>query len=348
MQNSHLRHRANDCAYAHTLQAVAARGGVHEMGQYTRQGVDFSDEVVARLQGRGLLEARTAPDGGKEIAVKIAAVRWDCFVACRDPAIAATATPSVHDVCRLAKLDLIAMLHRQGFTGTTDRAALSKAWVAGSSCYKLQNVTGGPKPYFACLVRRDAIVAKGATSILHSAPTVQYYWLLLHLKDLRPLQALVDSGELTAARCEEMTSSAPAFPLATETLAIEDGVPVEPPAPLPVPVIMDAHAAEAAMLAPAVLPSIPHKSGAVPVVHFDNCSHQSGVMRGWIKCVWHPGCQKWRQVNVSGTKARTVAYLHAWLLAGHGISQIEHASLVVSDDVMLEHLARYPDGDSGA
>ena len=347
LQLMHTTHQAQDHAACAALQRLALGGAIHELGTY-QQGIELRSDTVDMLKGRGWLSTRDDGSGGREVAVNAAAVRWDLFLVCASPSLEVTNALAGCEVWRHSKWDLIGMLHREGFEGTWDRSVRSSAWTPGTYYYRSQSVLGGCKAYFACLVCRQAILAKGATSILHNSPTTKYYWLLLHLKDVRRVQALADAGTLTVNACDNL---------------LKDGQcpPEVPDAPLPIrdadheaphddaeadrmPVLLDGHAAEIDRLAPKVLPAIPNQPG-LRVVHFDNCSHASGVMRGFVKCVWHEKCQRYMQVNVAGTKERLVASLHAWLLAGEGIaSKEEHARHCVHEDVVQKHLRLlYPD-----
>jgi hypothetical protein len=110
--------------------------------------------------------------------------------------------------------------------------------------------------------------------------------------------------------------------------AVEDSVGDEPDdGDGPSEVQVEAHAVLQASLRPFPLPplGIGFDMASV-VVNFDNCSHSSGIMRGYVKCPWgHKDCFKYQQVNVAGNRERLIAFLSAWAIMGEGLDREAHS-----------------------
>ena len=149
----HSRHHSLHNAGRVALEALATQRAISEVGVWSLQGPDILDSTIDNLEQRGYLMSRDSPEG-KQIAVSVRAVHWDCFLRCSKPFPEIVTTPSATNICKLPKLDMIAILHRQGFTAVSDKKALSDKWKAGDWVYKQQNVLSrGFKAYFACLIR---------------------------------------------------------------------------------------------------------------------------------------------------------------------------------------------------
>ena len=124
---------------------------------------------------------------------------------------------------------------------------------------------------------------------------------------------VADIEELTTSSCEDHLKL-----VVTSSLVDSDASHSGPSGQLGVsggglenamPECMDMRVVEKELLAPFARPDVRDKG--IPIVHFDNFSHHSGQMRGWVKCLWHPRCQIWMQFNVVGSKEALVSYLHA-------------------------------------
>ena len=94
----------------------------------------------------GLMEARDN-DGVKEVAVRSSLLCHRAVVELTRPALESAIAPVATDALTLSTLDLLAILHREGFEGTRERPP---DWTAADTqkLYRLQSVTGGPRMYF--------------------------------------------------------------------------------------------------------------------------------------------------------------------------------------------------------
>lgn len=294
--------------------------------------------AVDSLVAAGVLESRPV-DGGLEIAIPMKHLTYKPLVLLSDPYL----EMSVTDRSAISKLDLITLLHREGFEGVREPPV---AWTpAARMVYRLQSVLSGSKSYLLCLVRREEILSKGVCSILHNRDA-KYYRLLLGLADLREVQQLLDRAALTPAKCKSLLE--------------DSGVPVEEPEePLQMldapnqeagvlhesaPVQIALHAAEQARMRPHVFPPIPIAGTTVPIVYFDGCSHKNGILRGFTKCIWgHEGCHKYQQSNVAGSRERLISFLYAWNLWGEGKTREDHAGNSPPDDIVqAQHDLLFP------
>ena len=54
------------------------------------------------------------------------------------------------------------------------------------------------------------------------------------------------------------------------------------------------------------------------VVHFDGCTHSSGIQRGYVSCpnLRHPNCFKYRQIDQFADWQECAAWLALWLRDG--------------------------------
>ena len=330
------------------LETLAVQKAVHEAGVYVKLA-GASDGVVGALENLGFLKVRDSVDG-REVALTASSVEWHPFVRCSKPLLDATLPPMAKNICAFSKLDLLAILHREGFSPEGEKAVLGKSWKPGDLHYKLSAVLNGPKGYFACLVQRESLCVKGASYILHTAPA-KYYAVLLTLENLESFYAVVDNENLTSKICDDHLKLADPGSIVDADASHSDpseqlGVSGED-SENAMPVLMDERVAEKELLAPFVCPEVGGKG--IPIVHFDNCSHHSGQLRGWVKCLWHPRCQKWRQLNVAGSKEALVSYLHAWCLQGAVLSKESHGdpTYVVAENLIADS-ARilYPDASA--
>ena len=294
----------------------------------------YSTDILSCLVEYGIACAQTNEFGAREAALQIPALQWKSLVRLRQPQLEVVIVDSPRQyAATLPKLDLIAILHREGFDAVSDRE-IPRAWTREAAMvYRRQAVPVHSKMYFACLVVRESILEKGARQILHNMPA-SYYKALLCLRKLDLVQALEDEGRLTVAKCNELLKDKSVEKLSIDLddeapapaaiLAIEDAPSFEQQLPL----MIGARDAERALLQPFTLPPIAGAPRQEAVVNFDNCSHASGIMRGYSRCVWHDRCSKWQQLNVSGSRERLIAYLYAWQIAGgeNGMSQEMHVS----------------------
>jgi hypothetical protein len=285
---------------------------------------------MVSLVENGCVSARQGEFGADEYALRINAFVWRPLLHARNPVLEFSTLPGDVPMVQHSRLDLLAILHRQGFQ---PNASPARAWTPeGPLEYRLPNILRVTKLYVVCLVLRESIMERNATEILHEC-NAQYYRALLSLKSAKDAQALLDAVDRSAESFKRLLGKegalqddAPFQALALESrddAHSDDDSDDENRLPLH----LEAYAAQKALLAPHELPVIRAASPLPVVVHFDNCSHQSGVLRGYVKCAWgHRGCFKYQQLNVAGTRSRLIAYLHAWNLIGEGMSREEHAN----------------------
>ena len=83
--------------------------------------------------------------------------------------------------------------------------------------------------------------------------------------------------------------------------------------------------------------------GRTQVVHFDNFTHASGQLRGFIACEKHSGCRLYTFVRHHGSRRRTAAFLLAWQMrASHHRSAAAHIADKPSEeqtDAMMLRIA---------
>ena len=143
---------------------------------------------------------------------------------------------------------------------------------------------------------RHTLLDKGLECIWHDG-NAAYYKALVMLDDLSDVQRLMRNKETSVAAFNKLLqdrgmadSSSSNRPLALEDL---DGGTAEFVADTDalLPVQIEAHSAMQASLQPMELPPLGAAAHGQVVVHFDNCSHASGVLRGYVKCPWgHEAC----------------------------------------------------------
>jgi hypothetical protein len=254
------------------------------------------------------------------LASPFTAVTFAPMVSLSQPMLEMGITEGDMPLTNRSKLDLIAILHRQGFDSDKNPPQL---WTAdmGPNVYRYSAIASGSKLYFVSLVLRDKIVAKNATSILHNA-SASYYKCLLSLPDLTEMQALVDISSVDESACTTLLDAGGIVHVETsEMLAIEDapGDHSAHNSDAFSPVLLANAAAELALVQPVTLGIILSGPPLAPVVFFDRHSHSSGILRGYTRCIWgHDKCFKYQQVNVAGSRERLVAFLSAWQIFGEG------------------------------
>jgi hypothetical protein len=283
-------------------------------------------DALQVLHDVNAVEIRTTEFGDVEVAARISSFYWMPMICVHQPSLESTIVPDASQVAQLAKLDLLCILHRQGFESAIRK--LDDWRPDGESVYRQQSVLNGSKYYFGVLVCRAAVIAKGLTSIWHDG-SAAYYRSLLLLPDLRAVKVLMDDKERGVEVYERLLKARGLGESGriADLQAIEDPVGDGPDGGvLPSEVQVEAHAALQASLLPFVLPpfGIGFDSASI-VVNFDNCSHSSGIMRGYVKCPWgHQNCFKYQQLNVAGSRERLIAFLCAWVIMGEGLDREDH------------------------
>ena len=284
-------------------------------------------QVVDALVSSGFLHTRLGPAGEAELAVPRRMFYFAPVVSLSEPALEASISPVSSSAMQLSTLDLLSVLHREGFEGTDDRLA---SWLPADrqKLYRLQSVKNGSRLYFVSLVRRAALASKGLLAISHYGPA-SYYRALLCVKEPQKVQVALDDQRQPAAVFDEMMSDAGALddaPAAAEEddvlmpdltgIDVQEGlsrlsrfvVSQEQLRPFPLPDRGD------------ILPS------GVVVNFSPPWSHGSGQLRGFIKCPWgHTDCWKYQQQNVAGSRERLVSFLSAWAVMGAGFDRSEHS-----------------------
>jgi hypothetical protein len=304
-------------------------------------------DALKVLQDVGAVEVRSTEFGDVEVAARISSFYWMPLMCCQQPSLESTIVPDASQVAQLAKLDLLCILHRQGFEATSRK--LDHWHPDGESVYRQQSVLNGSKYYFGVLVCRAAVIAKGLTSIWHDG-SAAYYRSLLLLPDLRAVRVLMDDKERGVEVYERLLKARGLGESGriANLQAIENPVGDEPDGgDEPPEVQVEAHALLQASLRPFPLPPIGLGFDmASVVVNFDNCSHSSGIMRGYVKCPWgHRDCFKYQQVNVAGSRERLIAFLCAWVIMGEGLDREDHCGQNPSPaNVDLQTTMLFPPG----
>ena len=113
----------------------------------------------------GFVHERMGDFAEAEYAASITAFTWRPLLQMSSPVLEFASVPTNIPVVQYSRLDLLAVLHRQGFEPVT---APGHSWKKGELLvYRRTNMLRVTKLYFVCLACRDAILARGATEILH-------------------------------------------------------------------------------------------------------------------------------------------------------------------------------------
>ena len=241
----------------------------------------FSIESLQVLQAAGVMGLRTDDFGEEEVAARMSAFQWRLFLRCSALTPKVSVMECGRDSRKASKIDLLVALHRQGFAGG---ATLSSWTPASGDKYSEAMAARGSKLYLICLLRRDDILSRGASEILHRGPA-KYYLSLLACPSLDMVQAIVSSGERSAVAFDGALKTAGVSETdwgdesddGEDMLALEEsGSP---------PIETQGFEAASSMAAPHTLPAMPGSTTMVPVVHFDNYSHASGHLRAYSRCV---------------------------------------------------------------
>ena len=187
--------------------------------------------------------------------------------------------------------------------------------------------------YWLALRNREDIWRRGFPCIRHDMPEA-YYKCLLQLPEApselvnRPdlgslrsqdFQRLLRGGSLTAGALLGAQESQEGEPVAALDDEMGDVEPVEP----------DSLPPGVAGLGAAV-PSFPLAPPSVRIgrysVWFDRASHRSAIQRGYVQCLRHEDCFKYRQVTQDDRWQRTASWLTVWLSLGQDLAtKEEHA-----------------------
>ena len=268
----------------------------------------------------------------------------------------------VPNALHLSRLDCVRMLCRQGFEMSHDcgRALFPDTELK----FPQESVLRSSKLYWACLLLRSEIFERGAPCIYHTAPTT-YYKALLSLRNLevlhpieedvstggalsvQPLQALMDID----GNCDPLLEPGPTGEDDGEDLPPDpndcgdcdddgDGDGSMPALGQLILPISDSHAALRSSLASH------YDRLSSTYVHFDNCSHSSGLMRGFVRCQnsSHKNCWKYTQISTRGSRKQTVAVLTAWAVWGLSVTdKADHTGEEPPQHMIDEVLARLSD-----
>jgi hypothetical protein len=236
-------------------------------------------------------------------------------------------TIDASDPLRCAKVSLLFVLHQSGWRSS---ALLYGGHARGDLLYYKEGLQQ-PLSYFASLVLRDSIFAKGAPCIYHGQLDA-YYRCLLNLSRAALANLLPIMRDQNAAFFKTH-------------LVLEDGNADEPREPgdggledepgivavLDVPLQLCA-----ALVAPVIETSMWKRcvcdlgEGTLQLkVYFDGCSHQSGKQRGWIDCSTH-SCIKY--VPVFADMATFCTALYIWERHGESADCLDR----------FDHLAYWP------
>ena len=265
----------------------------------------------------------------------------------------------VTNVLHYSRLDCLRILAKQGFVMTLGcgRALFPEAALE----FPQQAVLRSSKLYWACLILRSEIFARGAPCVYHVAPST-YYKALLTLENLQSLHAIEAEvskvGKLNIQPLQDlMSSDHNCKPLVDA--CDDDGVDGLPPDPQDCDGDdgddcdgnADPTGASSALVALPVntikqqmaVPESCYDSISSTYVHFDNCSHSSGLLRGYIKCsnTGHGHCWKYTQVATRGSRKHTIAVLTAWSVWGKSLlDKTDHIRRDPPEHMVAEVLAR--------
>jgi hypothetical protein len=298
------------------------------------QAARFDAGVVGRLRGAGAIVASTDEFGDLMLSVNPGALTWSVMQLLGCPVqhvrLPLPSTPLV-----TSKLALLLVLHQQGWKAD---AVERSHWSLGEPLF-YRGSLAQPASYFAVLVHRADVLAKGVDRILHGQPD-GYYRCLLSL-NTHGLQRLLSSmtGRANAWFTDQLRilPRLDNEPIDDVDIDEEKQVVVGIPAPL---------ALTEDWGLDGVLPSIVPFEGwtrklvsagvGMPAskVYFDNATHQSHRQRGWIDCRHH-GCIKYE--FCSGSQAEFCTYMHLWEAGGGACgSRHEHLQWKPSEASVVE------------
>lgn len=288
-------------------------------------------DQLALLESSNMVVINRKTDDGSicSIGLSFNAVRYKQVISLNRPALEIARLQNYSNASCHSRLDIIRMLSKQGFTCASHPAP--KAWYPDGPLCFTASIVGASKLYWLCLLLRDEIVARGAPCILHKAPAA-YYKALLSLGDLSPFSSLQDMeggdeakiGPALAPVLQLMDDKALLKPL----LDLHEGDSIDDDAydlnddnadvagsdsiqDMTLFPIMDkglGHRME--------LESFHDPSISPCFVHFDHCSHSSGLLRAYIKCPRHRRCFKYTQVVTQGGRSQAIAFCLGWALWG--------------------------------
>jgi hypothetical protein len=244
------------------------------------------------------------------------------------------------EAVQMSRLDLLQALH---FQGGAPRLRC-EPWEAGAALEyeRAALVDSVSKWYLVALLAREDILAKGCARIHHRFPG-SYYQALVKLADFTAVAALAardppgTAREFAALLPKTKGGGAPASADAEgesdEEQGDGEGAVAAQSAEAPVPIqFAEGLSAPKGFRDPIPLPGTEHRGPAL--VHWDNFSHASGQLRGYVMCSLpgHDRCLKYVQLNVAGTRLRVAAFLAAWLDMGPGYSREAHSGRDVLPD----------------
>jgi hypothetical protein len=316
----------------------------------------FHADVAESMEQAGLMSSQRSPTGAiVAMSLSAKALQWQPVLSVGSPQLEFAMPRKVTCILQHTKLDLLLILHRQGFEHS--EGALDFWSPATRDVYKLQTAVSGTKLYLVCLILREEIIARGAGRILHNG-SARYYKLLLDLENLEPLKDCTEQGSENHSTILELSNKHELHkPLVDMAIANNidhqgDDEGGEEDANFAasdisgsrsfLPVQLQTHASDLA-------------SYRCPVtnayVHFDNCSHSSGLLRAYILCSTHSACTKHTQVCTQGSRLKAIAFCIAWNQWGRTLSKSEHSGRdkTPPPELVQEILERLEgDGDGAA
>lgn len=283
------------------------------LGNATAEVGAGEEQVAKRLVERGVL-ASSLREGTSIVRPRPEDFLWRPEVQASRPLLELAAFPRAVSPAALPRLDLIAVLLRQGFVFGDKVGTCYED--GGASTASASMARNGTKLYLACLYDRATIFGKGASTI-HHAGKAPYYKALLTSADTRRVEELMDQGlfkEVQKIADANTLEDAEDGPLAVEDQPEEESVGVEESPPMPM-LVFDDEEKDSVDIDPytAELPG----TGLNVSVHFMWSGKKNKNLRAFARCPVkeHGRCYKYQHVNVSGSREGAIAFLVAWARA---------------------------------
>jgi hypothetical protein len=196
---------------------------------------------------------------------------------------------------------------------------------------------------------------RGATVISHHEKA-KYYKCLLTLSDLNNLGS--ETSDISDATLDAALGSIECKPLCDVSVQAIDADAADVPdkdsldagaddddfhsLEAVLPVRLSSYAAEQAQLRP-----FQNSAIAASYVHFDNCSHSSGLLRAYTVCPTHEKCTKHCQVVNQGGRRHAIAFCLAWSEWGKTLPRSAHSGRdkVPPNNLVAEFYAKLSEDD---
>ena len=243
------------------------------------------------------------------------AVKWSVMVTLNNP-VALVRVPLANATPRTNKLRLLLCLHMEGWTPHCCDQGPLESWSVGKPMVYAEGLSQ-PASYFACLVNRTDVIARGAPEISHGQAD-GYYKCLLTLKQA-DLQSMLRN---MAGRSNSW------FPAELS----DRGMPADPEGAGDIEANWQPDAGDAQVQAAlgdvgsvwqTDVERVLYNRVIVDVgtgsaqrkVYFDNCSKSETKQRAWINCSHH-GCVRYLTIQ-DETQEEICAKLYYWESTGH-------------------------------